>query len=69
MSLRSKKLVEAAMRFRAPLNQFKGSLHPRYVQKLVKTTQAPKPLSFKLHPAPPSLSMSYPHPEPLKPVE
>lgn len=68
MALRSKRLVEAAMRFRTPLNQFKG-IHPKYAQKLVNITQVPKPLIYKLHPAPPNISMNYPHPEPLKPIE
>jgi hypothetical protein len=57
------------MRFRAPLNQFKGTLHPRYAKKLIEITQAPKPLAYKLHPAPQNLLMSYPHPQPLKPIE
>ena len=43
---------------------YEKSMNPQYVEKLVKVTQEPKPLIYKLHPIPsqqlkPSL---FPHP-------
>lgn len=39
MSLRSKKLVEAAMMLRPKNKQFTGHLHPKYAQKLINITK------------------------------
>lgn len=68
MSLRSKKLVSAAMMLRPQHKKFDKYLHNRFVEKLVRTTQEPLPLSYKIHPAIKDLTYNFPHPEPLKPL-
>lgn len=68
MSLRSKKLVEAALMLRPEHRKFTKALHPRYIKKLVNITQEPKPLAYKIHPIIPNLILDYPHPAPLKPI-
>ena len=68
MSLNSKKLVQAAMLLRPQHRRFDKPLHPSQVNKLVTITQPPKPLLYKIHPAVENLSMSFPHPNPLKPL-
>lgn len=69
MSLNSKKLVQAAMLLRPQHRRLDKKLHPDQVQKLVKISQQPKPLSYKIHPALENLKMNFPHPEPLSALQ
>lgn len=69
MSLRSKRLVQAAMLFRPEHKKYTGHLHPRLVKKLITITKEPQPLQYKLHPIIPNLNLQYPHPEPLYPLQ
>lgn len=50
MSLRSKRLVNAAMMLRPQYKKFEKRLHPTYLNKLVQITEEPKPLQYKIHP-------------------
>lgn len=67
MSLHSKKLVRAAMLLRPQHQRFEKNIHPKHVDRLVKITQEPQPLIYKLHPIPtqPLNHTAFPHPEPL----
>lgn len=62
MSIRSKNLLTAAMTLRPQHKKFTGNLNAKYVNKLVKTTEPPVPLIYKIHPFIPNLTYNYPHP-------
>jgi large subunit ribosomal protein L49 len=67
--LHSKRLVISSMLFREQYKRLERRLHPSYINKLIKTTKAPQPLLYKLHPYNGPVSLQKPNPEPLSPVE
>ena len=48
--LHSKRLVISSMLFREHYRRLERRLPAAYVNKLVKITRAPQPLTYKLHP-------------------
>ena len=62
MSLNSKKLVQAAMLLRPQHRRLDRKLYQDQASKLVRISQQPKPLEYKIHPAIENLKLSFPHP-------
>ena len=67
--LTSRRLVVSSMLLREQFGRLQRRLPPAYAQKLVRATKQPEPLTYRIHPASQTISLSKPHTAPLTPVE